>query len=106
MAKVDTVTAKGAFGRSYSFDVYPWGTSFKPVGAVYLILRKNTTGDYTILYVGQTGDLSERFDAHHKVSCFNRHGKTHIGILLESNEQKRLAIEQDLIASYNPDCNG
>ena len=80
MSKVDTITAKGASGTSYSFDVYPWSTNFNAVGAVYLVLKKGSDGKYTILYVGQTGDLSERFDDHHKGTCFNRNGRTHIGI--------------------------
>lgn len=105
MGKVDTVTAKGASGTSYSFDVYPWGTTFKAVGAVYLVLKKNQS-NYAILYIGQTGDLSERFDDHHKASCFTRHGRTHIGILVESSGTRRLAIEADLIANYKPVCNG
>ncbi|MCK5232542.1 MAG: GIY-YIG nuclease family protein [Desulfobulbaceae bacterium] len=62
-------------------------------------------GRYTILYVGQTGDLSERFDDHHKGACFNRNGSTHIGIKPESVEKTRLAIETDLARNYNPVCN-
>ena len=106
MKKVDTITAKGASGASYSFDVYPWGTNFKALGAVYLVLKKSSDGRYTILYVGQTGDLSERFDDHHKAACFNQNGKTHIGIKLERVEKTRLAIETDLVGNYNPVCNG
>ena len=107
MAKVDTVTAKGASGTSYAFDVYPWGEiENKRGGAVYRVYHKKKNGNYTALYVGQTGDLSERFDDHHKAACFKKNARTHIGILLESSEKKRLAIEADLIANYNPVCNG
>lgn len=106
MAKVDTIAAKGASGTSYSFDVYLWGTNFKALGAVYLVLKKSSDGKYTILYVGQTGDLGERFDDHHKGACFNRNGRTHIGIKPESVEKTRLAIETDLVRNYNPVCNG
>lgn len=105
MAKVETVTAAGASGSNYSFDVYPWGTAFRPLGAVYLVLRRNANGRYDILYVGQTGDLSERFDQHHKQGCFDRNQRTHIGILLEGNELRRLAIERDLLGNYQTVCN-
>lgn len=105
MSKVESVKVRGASGKTYTFDVYPWGTTFKAVGAVYLVLKKNQS-NYSILYIGQTGDLSERFDDHHKASCFTRHGRTHIGILVESSETRRLAIEADLIANYKPVCNG
>lgn len=104
MAKETTVTLKGVSGRSYDFDVYPWGTSFKPVGAVYTVLKKNGT-NFSILYIGQTGDLSERFNNHHKRPRFDRNGKTHIGIHLESAESRRFDIETDLVRNYSPVCN-
>ncbi|MFH7321535.1 GIY-YIG nuclease family protein [Desulfurivibrio sp. D14AmB] len=107
MAQEDKITVIGASGRSYEFYVYPWGQEFKPVGSVYLVLKKNLglRPTYEILYVGQTCNLSERFDCHHKKQCFDRNGKTHIGVRVTSTEQERLAIERDLIAKYQPICN-
>ena len=104
MPKETTVTLKGASDRSYDVDVYPWGTSFKAVGAVYTVLKRSGTNS-SILYIGQTGDLSDRFDYHHKRPCFDRNGKTHIGIHLESAESRRIDIETDLVRNYSPICN-
>lgn len=106
MAAEGKVTVQGISGAQYVFDVYLWGTQFNPVGAVYIILKKKSDGNYDLLYVGQTGDLSERFDAHHKKPCFDRNGKSHIGVRVESSEKQRLAIEADLTAKYKPVCNG
>jgi len=105
MAKVDTITLKGASKKTYGFDVYPWGTSFNAVGVVYAVLKANQS-NYSILYIGETGDLSSRFDDHHKQSCFDRNEKTHIGIYLESSEKQRLTIEADLLGNYSTSCNG
>lgn len=107
MSNGGNVTATGASGRKYEFDVYPWGQTFNAVGGVYLVLRKKPGPQptYDVLYVGQTGDLSERFDAHHKQGCFDRNAKTHIGVKVERAEQTRLIIERDLIANYQPACN-
>lgn len=105
MAKVDSVTPVGASGSRYSFDVYPWGQAFRPIGGVYVVLRRQANGRYDVLYVGQTGDLSERFDQHHKQPCFDRNQRTHIGILLEGNEQRRLSMERDLLGNYRTVCN-
>lgn len=105
MSKETTVTLQGASGKMYSFDIYPWGTSFKPLGAIYTVLRKNPP-NFQIQYVGQTDDLSTRFDNHHKQPCFDRNGKTHIAVHLESSEAARLAKESDMVAQYNPMCNG
>lgn len=104
MTKETTVTLKGTSGKTYDFDVYPWGTSFKPLGAVYTVLKKNPPNFY-VQYVGQTSDLSTRFDSHHKQSCFDRNGKTHIAVHPESSESIRLSKEADLVDSYNPACN-
>jgi len=94
----------GASGKKYTFYVYPWGTEFKAVGGVYAVLKNNGSTN-SVIYIGQTGDLSERFDNHHKKDCFRRHGATHIAAFVEGNEQARLAAESDLIAAYNPPCN-
>lgn len=106
MAAADKVVASGASGAQHEFGVYPWGTTFNAVGGLYLVLRKQLTGNYDLLYVGQTGDLSERFDNHHKQPSFDRHGKTHIAVNGEGVARTRLAIEADLIRKHQPICNG
>lgn len=101
-----TVTANGASGVAYTFYVYPWGTDLKFVGGVYMVLRKGyQNGNYDVLYVGQTSDLSERLDDHHKKTCFDRNHKTHVAAMVESSEARRLNIEADLLRNYNPNCN-
>jgi hypothetical protein len=107
MAKEDSITATGASGRAYEFEVYPWGQAFNPVGGVYLVLKRSPgiRPTYAILYVGQTGDLSRRFDDHHKQWCFDRNAKTHIGVRVVNTEQERLAIERDLLGNYQTVCN-
>ena len=61
---------------------------------------------HTRIYVGQTEDLSIRFDNHHKQDCFDRHNKNCICVYGEQDENNRLLIEQDLIETYGPPCNG
>jgi hypothetical protein len=105
-----TMVLEGASRQKYTFQVYPWGTSFKSVGGVYVVTHAepNLQGgnNHKIIYVGQTGDLSERFEFHHKASCFRLHKASHICVYLEQAERSRLTIESGLIASYNPACNG
>lgn len=101
MAVGISITAKGVSGCDYKFRLYPIGTSFKPLAGVYVFLKGSST-----LYVGETADLSERFDNHHKAVAIRRHGGNQIGILVESNDQRRLAIERDLLGGYHWLCNG
>lgn len=106
MSKVTTVTATGSSGKQYSFDVYHWGQAFNPVPAVYMVLKQASNGSFDILYIGQTSNLNERFDSHHKQRCFDRNRKTHIAIHQEAKERVRLDKETDLVSHYNPVCNG
>ena len=110
MAKLGTVTFTGASGTEYEFNVYPWGTSFKEdFGAVYFVTRRTQKQDggysHTRIYVGETGDLSTRFDNHHKQACFDRHNKNCVCVYGEQDEDTRLEIERDLINNYHPPCN-
>jgi len=111
MAKLSTVTFTGESGTEYAFNVYPWGTSFKEdYGAVYFITKRTekSEGGYSHIriYVGQTEDLSTRFDNHHKQACFDKHKKNCVCVHGEDDEDARLAIEQDLIDNYDLPCNG
>ena len=110
MAKIGTITLTGALGIKYTFNVYPYGTKFKAIGAVYYISKRiekaDGTGAHEKIYIGETGDLSERFDNHHKEPCFKMYNANCISIYQESDEEKRLIIEKDLIDARNPPCNG
>lgn len=110
MAKLGTVTFTGKSGRKYEFNAYPWGTSFnKEYGAVYFVTKrsKNSEGGYSHkrIYIGQTEDLSTRFDDHHKQDCFDRNDANCICVHGEQDEDNRLEIEQDLINNYDTPCN-
>lgn len=110
MAKIEDVTFTGASGRRYQFGAYPWGADFKELGAVYVVTRRSAGvlggSSYAPLYIGQTSDLSERFDNHHKASCFVRNGVNSICVYVEGAESTRLGIERDLLGSHQTPCNG
>ena len=109
VVKLGTIDLKGASGRSWTFDVYPRDTTFNAVGAVYIqserTRKPNGGGSHRFIYVGQTGDLSNRPLNHHKKGCFDRHGANSLLVYTEGSERTRLVIERDLIASLNPPCN-
>jgi hypothetical protein len=112
MTATDKVTMEltGASGKKYTVFVYGMDVAFKAVGGVYAftLATQTAAGGYThsVLYIGQTGDLSERFGNHHKEECVKRRGANRHCAMVVENEEARLAIEQDLIAAYNPPCNG
>jgi hypothetical protein len=110
VARISTVTLKGRSGQTYDFEVWALGQAFNAVAAVYAITcrYKNSKDEYThdVIYIGQTEDMSTRFDDHHKADCFKKHKANCICTHRDDDEDSRLAKEQDLIANYNPPCNG
>lgn len=110
MGKLSTVIFKGKSGKDYKFIVYSWDTNFKEnYGGVYFITKryKNSSGNYSHerIYVGQSEDLSSRFDNHHKQKCFEDHDANCKCVYGEQNEDTRLEIESDLIENYSLPCN-
>ena len=100
-----TITLTGASGAQYSFNLYSKSLYWKSVPGVYIILRKNISGKYDPIYVGETEDLGDRIPNHHKLRCFERNGWTHLGFHYEDNSSRRLYIENDILQNYNWVCN-
>lgn len=107
MEQQNIQSAKGVSGIQYEFELYDFPPHFKKhIGAVYIISKDTNDGNHKPIYIGITEDISERFDNHHKMDRILKYDPTHIGIYFESNEQKRLEIETDLIKGLKPPCNG
>ena len=109
MAKLGKISFTGVSGSTYDFNAYPLDETFKAIGAVYFITRRYQSGDshkHDRIYIGQTGDLSERFDNHHDADCFADNGANCVCVHADNNKQSRLKKERDLIDKYQPPCNG
>lgn len=110
MADLGTVTFEGQSGRQYEFRIYTLDTPFKALGGVYGMLHRYSKPDgngyyANPIYFGETGDLSSRFDNHHRQACFNRNGVNCIAVHLDGDSPSRLSKETDLIRRWNPTCN-
>lgn len=101
MSQLGQINATGTSSTTYTFYLYPLDTKFQAKGGVYIILRDNTA-----LYIGQSDDLSSRFDFHHKANCWRSRQANRMAAVAEADPDKRLEIEADLIDSYDPECNG
>ena len=104
MAMHPTVTLTARSGTSYHFPVFPLGTPLAVVGGVYAVMRDDGAR-WTVLYIGQTGDLSCRFDNHHHEMAFRRQRATHIAAIGISAEDRRRQVEADLVGTYAPPIN-
>lgn len=105
-ATTETVTLQGYSGKAYSYWIYPLGTNFKAAPGNYAFAYRDIFGRWIILYVGQTSDLSQRFDDHHKLPLARVCGATHLLAHLNGDLLARLSEERDLIQGLAPRCNG
>ena len=109
MPKLGTLFLKGKSGTSYPFVVYSLDSNFSKIPAVYVVTDRHKNEEsysHNIIYIGQTDNLKERFENHHKQNCFDKHNANVLCIHQESSEKKRLTIETDLIEVKNAPCNG
>jgi predicted GIY-YIG superfamily endonuclease len=95
----------GDSDKDYAFDVSGLDADLEAVAAVYAVTRQEDD-EHVVLYVGQTGDLSDRFKAHHKAKCFADNGGNCLCIHRDGHKKSRLKKETDLVKGYRPTCNG
>lgn len=98
---IPTCKWKGASGAEYEYFIYVRGT---PVDAGkdgnYIYTKKNDKNQWVPVYFGE-GDLSNRAGkGHHRSSCIDSKGATHVHMHLNSNKDARRAEEKDLLAHY------
>ena len=96
----------GASGHKYRYRIYPIGQTFKAIPGNYIFAKETESHRWRPVYIGETSDLSERFNNHHKMTCIQRNGATHI--MVHSNDAgvaARRREEADLLANHSPTCN-
>ena len=98
---------KDVKGRKFLSDLKD---AFKCIPALYAFTRRfpNSAISYTheIVYVGETGDLSNRFDKHHKQDCIIRNKANCVCIhSFHGTQTERLAAEADILNAFDLPCN-
>jgi hypothetical protein len=110
-----TITIKGMSGTNYIFNVYGFTSfsdladAFNNISALYAFTKRNYDGfSYThdLIYVGETGNLSKRFNNHHKEICIMRSFANSICIhSFYGTELERRAAEADILNAFDLPCN-
>ena len=102
-----TLDWPGQSGKKYRYSIYRIGTKFESSPGNYVFACEAKPKGFKPIYIGQTSDISERFDNHHKMLCILQHKATHICVHTSSKrESTRRKEETDLINQWNPICNG
>lgn len=119
-ADIDTLELIGRSGNKYTFKMCEYDTmesidsavgSFPHSGLYIFAYKFSKPNDsrfwYSIKYIGETGDYSNRnYTNHHKKEMIIAEGANSWGYcVMTLNEQQRRGIEADLITKYNPPCN-
>lgn len=120
-ADIDTIELVGQSGTKYSFKMCEFDTmesidkaveNFSHAGLYVFANKFSKPNDnrfwYTLKYIGETGDYSARnYSSHQKKDEILGESANSWGYcVLTVNEASRREIEKDLIARYNPPCNG
>ena len=96
----------------HPFACYPLAsTGFINIAAVYVVLCVAQGGSWTVLDVGQSGELGERIENHSRRDSWFRHCPTgniwvcvHPTPTNQFSKEQRLALERSLRQRYNPPC--
>jgi hypothetical protein len=104
-----TLNFKGESGSNYTFDVCTFDTIFPNASGVYVFakLRFNdqVLEHITPLYIGESSDIGDRIANHEKWPCVEKHGCTHICVMMLSGQRSREKAETDLRHNYDTPCN-
>ena len=101
----ETLIWKGKSGKEYKYWIYGLDGTHDPVPANYIFAKKLGGAYYTPIHIGETEDISERFDNHPKMPCIRRNGATHFCTHKGDDDKTvRRAEEADLVNNYNPPC--
>lgn len=101
----DSIKWPGLSGNEYTYYIYDMPGSFKAQPGNY-IFCKIVNNEWVPIYIGETSDLSDRFENHHASSCIINSSVTHIHAhLTKGGKQVRLDEETDLRQNFDTPCN-
>lgn len=106
MADLGAIKWDGQSGKEYEYHIYTLDETHKAIPANYVFVKQTEPKRYRPLYVGETNNISERFENHEKWPDLKKNGVTHVCTHESSSDKKvRTNEESDIIAKWKPVCN-
>jgi hypothetical protein len=109
MPSLGKATFDGKSGKAYRFTVYPLRTKIRKIAGLFIIANRShdesSCQQHQALYVGQTEDLSQPFERHHRAEEFKRHGANCVCLHADESPRSRVEKKRDLVAAMRPVCN-
>lgn len=107
MANKPDIHWPGQSGTKYDYWIYPIGSPLKAEPGNYIFAKKTSSGAWLPVYIGESKNLDERLSNHNEEECVRRNDGTHVHAHTNPDGQNtRRNEERDLIAKWNPPCNG
>ena len=104
----DTIDWPGQSGTTYTywFASEMENPSMKNESGNYMFVKEVSDG-WIPVYIGETGNLDERLTNHPELPCVRSNNGTRLmAHTTPAGQAARKAEESDLIARWNPPCNG
>jgi len=109
MATMEHITLKGKNGNQYVFSVHSIDYECREEGGIYIYTKRTPMlglgGNHVLIYIGRTDSFVRRNYEHDNHPCITSHEPNRICLMREGNEQKRIAIEKDILLANNTSCN-
>lgn len=109
--KYGHIIFRGKSGQTYRFEAWSLETKFKPLAGVYFVTRRgNEDSNYNRashehIYIGHAASLAEPMGNQAQLASFKKHGANCVCVYAAESEERRIAIEQDLLQAYPTACN-
>jgi hypothetical protein len=107
-----TLSSKGSLNMYINIDQWNFTGPFSSTASVrnqsgtYVVLtRKPGTPDFSVVDVGESGDLRSRLENHDRDDCWRRNNAGELKVaVLYCDQQSRMAVEAHLRRRFNPRC--
>lgn len=109
MSKLSTAHFNGKSGDQYLFEIYSRDDIFREgMPGIYVLAKryKLPNGNYTLdpLFIGEKADLSVVYGYHRNQNLLEEKGFNVKCVYEVRDEQRRKAVCNDLLDSYDPPC--
>jgi hypothetical protein len=85
---------------------YSNAAPIKKQSGVYAVLtRPRSGGQYSVVDVGESGDVRTRLDTHDRTACWNRNNAGELAVAVYyCDERTRMTVEATIRRAFNPPC--
>lgn len=106
--KYGDIMLSGKSGHKYCFQAWPFGTRFRPLGAVYFVTKRLFNNKnyrracHEVLYIGQTSSMAEPLAPLFQLDAFEKRGANCVCVFASTDEAERRNMLEDMLAGHSP----